>query len=105
MPPEILKKLKQRAWNPAKGESVTVPGDMTYKEWFDKYVKGNAKKPPQSRTKAQGARNLTREQYERYKKRLGSDFTLTYDDFIRMKSDKAKWEEYKKKYREKEKKR
>ena len=100
MPPEILKKLKQRAWNPAKGESVTVPGDMTYKEWFDKYVKGNAKKPPQSRTKAQGSRNLTQEQYDRYKKRLGSDFPFTYDEFIKLKSDKAEWSKWKQRYKD-----
>lgn len=99
MPPEILKKLKQRAWDPVKGESVTVPGDMTYKEWFDKYVKGKEKKPSESRTEPSGGRNLTQEQYDRYKERLGDDFPYTYDEFIKLKSDKAKWEEYKKKYK------
>lgn len=100
MPPEILKKLKQRAWDPVKGESVTVPGDMTYKEWFDKYVKGKEKKPSESRTEPSGGRNLTQEQYDRYKERLGDDFPYTYDEFIKLKSDKAKWEEYKKKYKD-----
>lgn len=100
MPPEILKRLKQRAWDPKTGKSVTVPGDMTYKEWFDKYVKGNEKNASQAKSAPAGNRNLTREQYDRYKDRLGDDFPFTYDDFIKLKSDKAKWAEYKQKYRD-----
>ena len=43
MPPEILKKLKQRAWDPINGKSITVPADMTYQEWYKKYVEGGQK--------------------------------------------------------------
>ena len=100
MPPEILAKLKQRAWDPVKGESVTVPGDMTYKEWYDQYVKGNDKKTLQPKTEAQGGQNLTRQQYDRYKNRLKGDFPYTYDEFIKLKSYKAKWAELKQKYKE-----
>lgn len=38
IPDELLKKLKQSAVDPATGERITVPGDMTYKEWYEKYV-------------------------------------------------------------------
>lgn len=40
VPPELLKKMKQRALDPKTGKRIIVPGDMTYQEWYDKYVKG-----------------------------------------------------------------
>ena len=33
-------KLKRRARNPATGKTELVPADMTYKEWYSKYVDG-----------------------------------------------------------------
>lgn len=107
MPPELLAKLKQQAWDPVEKKSVTVPGDMTYQQWYDKYVKGGekpAEKAAQSRTEApkagaDGGHNLTREQYGRYKDRLGDDFPFTYEEFIKLKADKAKWAEYQAKYK------
>lgn len=40
MPRELLAKMKQRAWNPAKGEAVMIPATMTYEQWYNIYVKG-----------------------------------------------------------------
>ena len=100
MPPEILKKLKQRAWDPVEGKSVTVPGDMTYKQWYNQYVKDNAKNASDPKTNAQGGQNLTQEQYNRYKNRLKGDFPFTYKEFIKLKSDKKKWAQYQKKYKD-----
>ena len=34
-------KLKRRARNPVTGKTELVPADMTYKEWYSKYVGGN----------------------------------------------------------------
>lgn len=34
-------KLKRRAMNPVTGRTELVPADMTYKEWYSKYVDGN----------------------------------------------------------------
>ena len=34
-------KLKRRARNPVTGKTELVPADMTYKEWYSKYVDGN----------------------------------------------------------------
>lgn len=34
-------KLKSRARNPETGKTELVPADMTYKEWYSKYVDGN----------------------------------------------------------------
>lgn len=36
-------KLKRRARNPVTGKVEYVPADMTYKEWYSKYVDGNIK--------------------------------------------------------------
>lgn len=46
MPDQLLKKLQQSAIDPATGEMITVPGDMTYQEWYDKYVRDNPRKGP-----------------------------------------------------------
>lgn len=35
---DVLAKMKQSAIDPATGKRITVPGDMTYKEWYKKYV-------------------------------------------------------------------
>ena len=35
---ELISRLKRRARNPETGELVTVPGNMTYREWYEKYV-------------------------------------------------------------------
>ena len=35
-------KLKRRARNPVTGKTELVPADMTYKEWYSKYVDGEA---------------------------------------------------------------
>ena len=38
--PELMKKLERRARDPETGEFRTVPGDMTYREWYGKYAGG-----------------------------------------------------------------
>lgn len=37
---EELAKIKRRARNPETGKTYLVSGDMSYKEWYQKYVKG-----------------------------------------------------------------
>ncbi|MCD7928069.1 MAG: minor capsid protein, partial [Oscillospiraceae bacterium] len=38
---QLLSKIKRAARNPVTGKSVQVPGDMTYREWYEQYVSGN----------------------------------------------------------------
>lgn len=48
-------KLKRRAMNPVTGRTELVPADMTYKEWYDKYVakdRGKSYNQDTSETKA-----------------------------------------------------
>lgn len=40
LPESWLKTMKRRARDPKTGKSMTVPANMTYQEWYDKYVKG-----------------------------------------------------------------
>ena len=90
----LLRQMKQKAIDPRTGKRVTVPGDMTYQEWYKQFVQGQ---PAGDSTIQQ--RNLTRDQYDRYKERLGDDFPYTYDEFIRMKSDKRTWAEWRRRYK------
>ena len=34
--------MKRRARDPVTGKTNTVPADMTYQQWYEKNVKGNA---------------------------------------------------------------
>ena len=90
----LLKKMKQKALDPKTGKRVLVPGDMTYEQWYKQFVQGQ---PAGDSTTQQ--RNLTRDQYDRYKERLGDSFPYTYDEFIKMKSDKGTWEAWQRKYK------
>lgn len=36
---EDLSKLSRRARDPETGENIIIPGDMSYKDWYEKYVK------------------------------------------------------------------
>lgn len=49
MSAEQLRKVKRAARDPKTGKSITVPGDMTYQEWYRKYVDG-----PEAATIAKG---------------------------------------------------
>lgn len=96
---ELLAKMEQNAWDPVNQRTVTVPADMTYEQWYDKYVK-NGTKAPQNEPQAPTERNLTRAQYDRYKERLGDAFPFTYDEFIKMKSDKGEWARWQQAYKD-----
>ena len=41
IPDVLLAKMKRKARDPATGKNYTVPANMTYYEWHDKYVKPN----------------------------------------------------------------
>jgi len=92
MPDYLLKKIRQRALDPRTGKRVTVPGDMTYAEWYKQFVQGQ---PAGDQTTQL---NLTKDQYDRYKARLGDEFDFTYDEFIKMKST-PEWADWQRKYK------
>ena len=96
MPDEMLKALKQSAIDPATGERIEVPGDMSYETWYNEYVAGKEEEIEQRET--EGGRNYTSEQFERYRAYdVGPE---TYQEFIQAKADPETWEALKLEYRD-----
>ena len=95
MPDHLLKNMKQRALDPKTGKHVLVPGDMTYEQWYKQFVQGQ---PAGDSTTQQ--RNLTQDQYDRYKERLGDDFDYSYDEFLKAKGDLQIWADLQQKYKD-----
>jgi len=93
----------RKARDPVTGKTYEVPANMTYKEWYDKYIKNN----PEAilAEKKWKNRYADRKQYERYKKVLGKDLGVSsFDDFQNLKyNNTEKWEEIKAYYRYKKK--
>lgn len=94
MPDALLKKLKQSTIDPQTGQRITVPGDMTYHQWYEKYVKG--KRVVEAQEKGLKNVSLDREQFEKYKEIFGDEIPETVEKFRDMKyNDIKKWERLK----------
>ena len=75
----------------ADGRTYNVPADMTYHEWFDKYVKND----PSEMAAYKGKRNekSDRVQFKKYRAIYGADAPNTLEDFWEMKYNKIEeWE-------------
>ena len=81
---DLLKDMTRRSRDPVTGKVLTVPANMSYQEWYDKYVKG---KPEAELAEKQiKNRSADRKQWERYKKILGKDYVPdSLDDFQKVK--------------------
>ncbi len=81
-----------RAARDENGRSITVPDDMTYQEWYEKYGKNSVyTNYPSSNDKSQ---------FERYSCVLKELCPKTIDEFVEIKyNKKAEWEKLKKQYR------
>lgn len=87
---EVLANMKRRAWNPETGRWEKVPANMTYTQWYDKYVKNNPKALLEQ--KKIKNRSSDRTQYNRYKKILGNKIPKTLDGFQDLKyNDSDRW--------------
>lgn len=83
---KLLPECKKTAYNPDTGCIELIPANMTYDQWYEKYVKGNAKAEAQE--KAIKNSSSDREQYERYQKVLGKTVPKSFADFQDMKYNK-----------------
>lgn len=93
---EWLRNGTRFALDPVTGKRIKVPMSMTYEEWYDKYVKGHEKEIAEKEKQPQ-SRNLTREQYDRYRQRgVGPD---SYEEFIKVKGDPEAWAKLQEEYR------
>lgn len=87
---ETLARMKRSAYNPATGRIETVPANMTYEQWHEKYVKGNSKAEAQEKAAKNSASD--REQYERYQKVLGKEIPKSFAGFQEIKyNESEKW--------------
>lgn len=85
-----LRNMKRRAYNPKTGCTETVPANMTYDQWYKKYVKGNAQAEAEEKSVQNAASD--KKQYERYREILGKDAPKRFADFQEMKyNDSEKW--------------
>lgn len=88
---QLLSKIKRAARNPVTGKSVQVPGDMTYREWYEQYVSGNERALANER-KIQN-QSSDKRQYAEYQQILGEDAPKTFADFQQMKyTDSEAWD-------------
>lgn len=87
---ETLRNMKRSAYNPKTGHTETVPANMTYDQWYNKYVKGNAQAEAEEKSIQNAASD--KKQYERYREILGKDVPKHLADFQEMKyNDTEKW--------------
>lgn len=81
--------IGERAARGADGKTYYVPGSMTYKEWFEQYIKSS----PEEMSSYTKAKNFDgdKKQYKKYKDCLGkSCVPSTFDEFQNIKYGNAK---------------
>lgn len=88
--PRFSDDIGERIARGADGKQYTVPANMTYEEWYNKYVKGNAS--AELAEKKLSNEYADRKQYEAYKKVLGKDVPKSFDKFQELKyTDSNSW--------------
>ena len=96
---EVLAKINRAARDPVTGKSNTVPGTMSYSEWYEKYVKGNAE--AEANEKKIQNRASDRKQFKRYRDVLGDHAPKSLVSFQRMKyNHPEEWKPLQVTYRE-----
>ncbi len=80
-----------RAARNGKGETYRVPADMTYRQWYDQYVKPDPEELLAEKMVQNGGQDA--KQWEQYTSLLGRDAPESLDKFQRIKyTDPVKWE-------------
>ncbi len=88
---KFLENKQRAAIDPVTGKRISVPRNMSYDEWYSKYVKGNPKALLQE--KKTKNHSTDKKQHEEYRKTLGDEVPEKLDDFQNMKyTDNEKWE-------------
>lgn len=95
----VLAKTYRAARDPVTGKSITVPANMSYREWYQKYVVGNAAAEANEKKKKNASAD--KKQLERYRALLGDHAPKSLVSFQRMKyNEPEKWEQLKAEYRQ-----
>lgn len=79
------------------GKVYYVPENMTYHDWYDKYVKSNPKELLAE--KKHQNRHADKKQYENYKELIGKEVPKSLDEFQNLKyTDDNRWEQKKREF-------
>lgn len=96
-----MERLERRARDPETGKTYIVPGDMNYKDWYDKFVVdkyGKDKTNILERMTKNKSSDIT--QFNRYKEVLGKESPKTLKDFKDIKYNNSnEWNNLKAQYR------
>ncbi len=88
---------KRIARNPITGKNYTVPAEMKYKEWYNKYVANDPKALAEE--KKIKNRYTDKKKHDLYKEVLGGEAPRAFADFQELKyNDTESWENLKKLY-------
>lgn len=80
------------ARDPITGKGTTVPGNMSYQQWYETYVKGNAQAEANQRREQH--RVPDRKQYDRFRRILGTKAPKTFAEFqnVKYNIDSTGWD-------------
>lgn len=88
---------KRIARNPITGKNYTVPAEMKYKEWYNKYVANDPKALAEE--KKVKNRYTDKKQHDLYKEVLGGELPRAFADFQELKYNNTEsWEQKKRQY-------
>ena len=96
---KYLKEGTRRTRDPETHKVIDVPADMTYQEWYNKYVTGN----PRAMLEEKKIKNRAsdRRQWKKYREILRDNIPDSLDKFQNMKYNEAeKWEEISTSYKD-----
>ncbi|MDU5106522.1 minor capsid protein [Clostridium sp.] len=96
-----LKDINRRARDPETGKTYLVPGDMSYQEWYDKFVVDKySKDNAEVVEKMIKNKSSDRKQFNNYKEVLGKESPKALKDFKDIKYNKInEWNNLKAQYR------
>lgn len=92
---ETINGMERRARDPETGEVYKVPGNVSYSEWYEKYVARDPGKV--NAVKAYQNRHDDRKQFDRYRDVFRDDKTFkSFETFQDMKyNESERWQQYK----------
>lgn len=88
---DTLKDINRRARNPETGKTYLVPGDMSYKEWYDKFVVDKyGKDKTEAFEKMIKNKSSDRKEFNKFKEVLEKESPNTLKDFQELKYNNSK---------------
>ena len=88
---ETLDNLKRRARDPKTGKTYVLPKNMSYDEWYKKYVvEKYGSQEAEKFEKIIKNKALDKKQYQKYKQILGDEVPKSFDKFQELKYNNAK---------------